>query len=170
MGGRQVVGRRLELRSGSKATSEGGIKVLTDLLLCGMWLFKIYRTSVIMANPISDYSQLKQAPPEPHQGYCDIYKEKKCCHISSLGSRSARSLPSHSTVKLIELSWSGIRTPVGTRAVDCIAVQNTSCAHHLRLSLQELDGKTLRCVPRNVTMQEPGLRRQDTLAHVRPGI
>lgn len=111
---------------------------------------------------------LKQAPPVPHQGDYEIYKKKKGFTISSVRTPSARNIPSHSTVKLVDFSWSGICTPVRTRSVDRIAVQNTSRVHHLRLSLQELNGKALRCVPRNVAMQEPGLRRKDTLADVRP--
>lgn len=88
-----------------------------------------------------------------------MYKKKKGFPISSFRTTSARNTPLHSAVKLVDFSWSGVCTPIGTRAVDRIAVQNTSGGHHLRLSLQELDGKTLRSVPRNVAMQEPGLRR-----------
>lgn len=95
---------------------------------------------------------LEQAPPEPYQGDYDIYKEKKGFPIRSVRTASARDISSHSTVKLVDLSWSGICIPVGTSAVDRIAVQNTSSAHHFGLALQELDSKALRRVPRNVAM------------------
>lgn len=89
--------------------------------------------------------------------------------ISCVRTLGAGSIPSHSTIKLVDLSWSGVCVPVGTCAVDRIAVQNTSHAHHLRLTLQELNGKTFGCVPCDVAMQEPGLRNRGVLAHVRFG-
>lgn len=73
-------------------------------------------------------------------------------------------LPLNAAVDLVDIS--GICVPVGTCAVDHITVQNTSSAHHLRLALKELNGKTFRSVPSDVAMQEPGLREE---THVSTG-